>query len=89
MTPIFVIFKRELCGYFVSPLAYIFIEVFLVLSGVLTFYVGGFFERNQADLVSFLVSIRGCIYFWLLRSLCAFGLKSDSPETSNYCSRYR
>ncbi|AZF46053.1 ABC transporter permease subunit [Pseudomonas sp. R2-7-07] len=68
MTPIFVIFKRELCGYFVSPLAYIFIEVFLVLSGVLTFYVGGFFERNQADLVSFF-GIHPWLYLFLAPAL--------------------
>ncbi len=49
----FVIFKRELASYFITPLAYVFIIIFLFLSGIFTFYVGGFFERNQADLVSF------------------------------------
>src|ERR671934_899533 len=53
MTRTFAIFRRELSGYFTTPLAYVFIVIFLVLAGVLTFFVGGFFERNQADLQSF------------------------------------
>ena len=45
--------KRELVGYFATPLAYVFIVIFLVLAGVLTFFVGNFFDRGQADLQSF------------------------------------
>jgi len=48
-----IIFNRELAGYFATPLAYVFIVIFLVLSGVLTFFVGEFFERGQADLQPF------------------------------------
>src|SRR5436309_9761579 len=48
-----VIFRRELASYFASPLAYIFIIIFLVLAGILTFFLGDFFERGQADLQSF------------------------------------
>jgi len=44
---------RELAGYFATPLAYVFIVIFLVLAGVLTFFVGNFFERGQADLQPF------------------------------------
>jgi ABC-2 type transport system permease protein len=47
------IFNRELAGYFATPLAYVFIIVFLLLAGILTFLVGHFFERGQADLQSF------------------------------------
>jgi ABC-2 type transport system permease protein len=50
---ILAIFNRELAGYFATPLAYVFIIVFLVLAGILTFFVGHFFERGQADLQSF------------------------------------
>ena len=50
---ILTVFRRELAGYFATPLAYVFIIVFLVLAGVLTFFVGDFFERGQADLQSF------------------------------------
>jgi len=45
--------RRELAAYFASPLAYVFITVFLVLSAALTFRLGGFFARGQADLQPF------------------------------------
>ncbi len=48
-----VLFKRELASYFVTPLAYVFILIFLVLSGVFTFYLGGFYESGQANLSPF------------------------------------
>lgn len=47
------IFRRELAGYFNTPLAYIFIVIFLFLTGIFTFYLGSFFERGQADLKPF------------------------------------
>jgi gliding motility-associated transport system permease protein len=53
LTRVGIIFQRELKSYFVTPLAYIFIAVFLVLSGFLTFELGSFFSREQADLLSF------------------------------------
>src|SRR5437764_1082943 len=53
MTRTFAIFRRELRGYFATPLAYVFIVIFLVLAGVLAFFVGNFFDRGQADLQSF------------------------------------
>jgi ABC-2 type transport system permease protein len=48
---IWAITKRELRAYFSSPLAYVFIVIFLLLCGFFTFMVGGFFERNEASLV--------------------------------------
>jgi ABC-2 type transport system permease protein len=53
MNPVATIFRRELSGYFATPLAYVFIVIFLVLAAVFTFQVGGFLERGQADLQSF------------------------------------
>ena len=47
------IFRRELAGYFATPVAFVFIIIFLLLNGIFTFYVGGFFERGQADLRPF------------------------------------
>ncbi len=44
--------KRELGAYFSSPLAYVFIVIFLLLCGFFTFMVGGFFERGEAALSS-------------------------------------
>jgi ABC-2 type transport system permease protein len=45
--------KRELGGYFSSPVAYVFIVIFLLLNGFFTFTLGNFFERGQANLDSF------------------------------------
>jgi ABC-2 type transport system permease protein len=45
--------KRELSGYFTSPVAYVFIVIFLLLNGFFTFMLGGFFERGEASLSSF------------------------------------
>ena len=45
--------KRELAGYFVSPVAYVFTCFFLLLSASFTFMLGGFFPRNEASLVAF------------------------------------
>src|SRR5215469_2076162 len=53
MRNILTIFRRELGGYFTSPLAYVFIVIFLVMAGMLTFFVGNFFGRGQADLQPF------------------------------------
>ena len=47
------IIKRELLAYFSTPLAYVFIIIFLAMSGAITFYLGGFFDRGQADLTPF------------------------------------
>src|SRR5947199_1649174 len=64
----FAIFRRELAGYFATPLAYVFIVIFLALAGVLTFFVGNFFERGQADLQSFF-SFHPWLYLVLIPAL--------------------
>ncbi len=48
-----IIARRELASYFATPVAVVFIVIFLALQGALTFNVGNFFGRNQADLVPF------------------------------------
>ena len=45
--------KRELQGYFASPVAYVFIVIFLLMVGFFTFMAGGFFERAEASLIAF------------------------------------
>ncbi|MGV8840865.1 MAG: ABC transporter permease [Bauldia sp.] len=45
--------RREFVGYFITPLAYVFLVVFLVAAAVATFYFGDFLEIRQADLISF------------------------------------
>jgi ABC-2 type transport system permease protein len=47
--------KRELGGYFSSPVAYVFIVIFLLLIGFFTFMAGGFFERGDDSLAAFFV----------------------------------
>lgn len=48
-----VLFARELRSYFATPLAYVFIIIFLVLSAAMSFYLGSFYERREADLTPF------------------------------------
>lgn len=62
------ILKRELKAYFATPVAYVFIVIFLVLVGVFTFYVGGFYERAQADLDPFF-QFHPWLYMFLLPAI--------------------
>lgn len=63
-----IITRRELAGYFLTPIAYVFIVIFLILSGVFTFYLGGFFERGQADLTTFF-GFHPWLYLFLIPAL--------------------
>ena len=53
MGGVLTVFRRELAAYFATPVAYVFIVIFLVLAGALTFTLGNFFTRGQADLQPF------------------------------------
>jgi ABC-2 type transport system permease protein len=53
MNAIINIMRRELASYFATPVAYVFIVIFLVMTGVFTFYLGSFYERGIADLAPF------------------------------------
>ena len=53
MKPVWVITKRELGSYFSSPVAYVFLVIFLLLAGFFTFTAGQFFERGEASLGAF------------------------------------
>lgn len=50
---IFTIVRRELAAYFESPVAYVFLVIYLLLAGFFTFAFGGFFERGEASLAAF------------------------------------
>ncbi|HEY3784959.1 MAG TPA: ABC transporter permease subunit [Steroidobacteraceae bacterium] len=63
-----IIMRRELASYFATPLAYVFILIFLVLANFFTFSLGGFFERNQADLQPFF-SYHPWLYLFLVPAL--------------------
>jgi ABC-2 type transport system permease protein len=47
------VMRRELTGYFATPVAYVFLIIFLVMTGIFSFYLGNFYERGFADLDSF------------------------------------
>ena len=47
------VFRREFRSYFQTPLAAVFLVIFLFLAGLFTFNIGGFFDRGQADLRPF------------------------------------
>ena len=53
MNMVGILFRREFSSFFSTPVAYVFIAIFLVMSGVFTFYMGNFYEREQADLLPF------------------------------------
>jgi ABC-2 type transport system permease protein len=55
MSPTLAVMRRELRSYFVTPVAYVFLVMFLVLAGILTFYAGDFYDRGIADLQPFFV----------------------------------
>src|SRR5579862_1889202 len=64
-----IIMRRELASYFATPLAYIFIFIFLLVANAFTFYIGGFYERGQADLDSFF-GFHPWLYLFLIPALC-------------------
>jgi len=53
MRELLAVFKREFAAYFATPLAYVFIVIFLFAMGAFTFYIGHFFENGTADLQVF------------------------------------
>ncbi len=68
MGTIGVIIRRELTSYFTMPLAYVFIIIFLVMLGALTYQSGGFFEHGQADLEPFF-NFHPFLYLFLIPAL--------------------
>ncbi len=63
-----IIFRRELASYFATPLAYVFIVIFLALAGALAFFLGNFFDRGQDDLGPFF-SFHPWLYIVLIPAL--------------------
>ncbi len=73
------LFKRELNSYFATPVAYVFIVIFLVLMGTFTFYIGGFYERGQADLRPFF-NFHPWLYLFLVPAI-AMRLWAEERKT--------
>jgi ABC-2 type transport system permease protein len=63
-----IIMRREFASYFATPIAYVFILIFLILSNYLTFYLGGFYERGQADLAPFF-NFHPWLYLFLIPAI--------------------
>ena len=63
-----IIFRREFTSFFATPLAYVFLLIFLVLSSVFTFYLGGFYESGQANLNPFF-NFHPWLYLFLVPAL--------------------
>ncbi|MCB2109296.1 MAG: ABC transporter permease [Rhodobacteraceae bacterium] len=53
MRQIAIITKRELTAYFTTPMAFVFIAIFVAMTGAFTFFIGRFFDRGQASLEAF------------------------------------
>ncbi|WP_262693091.1 ABC transporter permease [Kordiimonas aquimaris] len=68
MTAIMTILRREFSSYFASPVAYVFLVIFLIMQGLFTFYIGSFYQREQADLVSFF-TYQPWLYLFLMPSI--------------------
>lgn len=68
MTGLVHILRRELSGYFATPVAYVFIVIFLFMAGIFTFYLGNFFERGQADLKPFFL-FHPWLYLFLIPAI--------------------
>ncbi|MFQ5954157.1 MAG: ABC transporter permease [Kiloniellales bacterium] len=72
--------RRELGGYFATPLAYVFIVIFLVTAGAFTFHLGGFLERGQADLSAAFFTFHPWLYLFLMPAL-AMRLWAEERKT--------
>lgn len=68
MNAMLAVMRRELRSYFVTPLAYVFIVIFLLLASALTYYQGDFYERGQADLQPFF-AFHPWLYLFLVPAL--------------------
>jgi ABC-2 type transport system permease protein len=68
MNHIVTIFKREFVSYFATPIAYVFLAIFVFLGGIFTFYMGNFFDRGQADLQPFF-QFHPWLYLFLIPAL--------------------
>lgn len=81
MNTVMALFRRELRSYFATPVAYVFIVIFLVLMGTFTFYLGGFYERGQADLRAFF-NFHPWLYLFLVPAI-AMRLWAEERKTGS------
>ena len=81
---IWIVAKREFAAYFATPIATVFLVIFVALTGAFAFYVGGFFERGQAELSRLLplspLALSAC---WCRPSACGCGRRSARAAPSS------
>ena len=63
-----IVLRRELASYFATPLAYVFILIFLVVASWFAFSLGGLYERGQADLAPFF-NFHPWLYLFLIPAI--------------------
>ncbi|MBK8178356.1 MAG: ABC transporter permease [Planctomycetes bacterium] len=68
MSKTITLMRRELTGYFATPVAYVFLVIFLLLSGILTCYMGNFYENGQADLQA-MFTFHPWLYLFLIPAI--------------------
>src|SRR6266567_4488591 len=68
MTTLGAVFRREFAAYFATPIAFVFLIIFLFSMGVFTFYVGHFFDNGAADLSMFF-GFQPWLYLFLIPAL--------------------
>ena len=79
------IFKREFAAYFATPLAYVFIVIFLLAMGAFTFYVAASTTTASPICRFSSATTLGSICSWCRRSRCGFGPKSGAMARWNCC----
>lgn len=72
MNAVFLIARREFAAFFATPIAYVFIAIFLMLSGIFTFFMGDLYERGQADLQPFF-NFHPWLYLFLVPAIAMRG----------------
>lgn len=81
MNALLSIYRREFTSYFVTPVAYVFIVIFLFMTGIFTFYLGAFYESNQADLEPFF-RFHPWLYLFLIPAI-SMRLWSDERKSGS------
>ena len=79
MKPVAVILRRELASYFATPIAYVVLVIFLVMANLFAFWLGGLFERGQADLEPFF-NFMPYLYLFLIPAI-AMRLWAEERKT--------
>jgi len=73
------VLKRELLGYFITPLAYVFLVIFLFANGIMTFQMGAWYETGSADLQAFFL-FHPWLYLFLIPAI-AMRLWAEERKT--------